>query len=101
MALISIFFITSADSASIVMGGMAQYGAENPTRWVTMLMGTFTAAVPIIMLVAGDGAEKALESLQKMTIIAASPFVLVLLALCVSVQKSLKQEAAAMGLGRS
>ena len=101
MALISIFFITSADSASIVMGGMAQYGAENPTRWVTMLMGTFTAAVAIIMLVAGDGGDNALESLQNMTIIAASPFVLVLLALCVSVQKSLKQEAAAMGLGRS
>src|SRR5699024_9589349 len=74
MALISIFFITSADSASIVMGGMAQYGAENPTRWVTMLMGTFTAAVAIIMLVAGDGGDNALESLQNMTIIAASPF---------------------------
>ena len=101
MVLISIFFITSADSASIVMGGMAQYGVEEPSRWVTMLMGSFTAAVAIVMRIAGDGGGDALSSLQNMTIIAASPFVLVLLALCVSVQKSLRQEAAAMGLQRS
>lgn len=101
MALIAIFFITSADSASIVMGGMAQFGVEEPTRWVTMLMGSFTAAVAIVMLIAGDGGDNALSSLQNMTIIAASPFVLVLLALCFSIQKSLKQESAAMGLERS
>src|SRR5699024_10739533 len=99
MALISIFFITSADSASIVMGGMAQYGAEHPTRWVTLLMSTFTSAVAIIMYVACDGGANALESLQNMTIIESSPFVLVLLELCVPVQKSLEQEADAMGLG--
>lgn len=94
MALVSIFFITSADSASIVMGGMAQYGVEEPTRWVTMLMGGFTAAVAIVMLIAGEGDGNALSSLQNMTIIAASPFVLVLVALCVSIQKSLSQEFA-------
>ncbi|WP_010542325.1 BCCT family transporter [Dietzia alimentaria] len=95
MALIAIFFITSADSASIVMGGMAQYGVEHPKRWLVMLMGTFTAAVAIIMLVAGDGDGNALSSLQNMTIIAASPFVLVLIALCVSIHKSLSKDPAA------
>lgn len=94
MVLISVFFITSADSASIVMGGMAQYGVEEPTRWVTMLMGAFTAAVAIVMLLAGGVEGDALSSLQNMTIIAASPFVLVLVALCVSIQKSLTKEFA-------
>jgi len=95
MVLIAIFFITSADSASIVMGGMAQRGVEEPTRWLVMLMGSFTAAVAIIMLVAGDGGGDALSSLQNMTIIAASPFVLVLIALCVSIHKSLSRDPAA------
>ena len=95
MVLIAIFFITSADSASIVMGGMAQHGVEEPTRWLVMLMGSFTAAVAIIMLVAGDGGGNALSSLQNMTIIAASPFVLVLIALCVSIHKSLSRDPAA------
>ncbi|WP_163376468.1 BCCT family transporter [Dietzia sp. Alg238-R159] len=95
MVLIAIFFITSADSASIVMGGMAQHGVEEPTRWLVMLMGSFTAAVAIIMLVAGDGGGDALSSLQNMTIIAASPFVLVLIALCVSIHKSLSRDPAA------
>ena len=95
MALIAVFFITSADSASIVMGGMVQHGIEEPSRWIVMLMGTFTAAVAIIMLVAGDGGGNALSSLQNMTIIAASPFVLVLIALCVSIHKSLSHDPAA------
>ncbi|EYT64887.1 glycine/betaine ABC transporter [Dietzia sp. UCD-THP] len=95
MLLIAVFFITSADSASIVMGGMAQYGIEEPSRWIVMLMGSFTAAVAIIMLVAGDGGGNALSSLQNMTIIAASPFVLVLIALCVSIHKSLSHDPAA------
>lgn len=95
MVLIAVFFITSADSASIVMGGMAQHGVEEPSRWIVMLMGTFTAAVAIIMLLAGDGGGNALSSLQNMTIIAASPFVLVLIALCVSIHKSLSHDPAA------
>ncbi len=95
MVLIAIFFVTSADSASIVMGGMAQHGVEEPSRWIIMVMGSFTAAVAIIMLVAGDGDGDALSSLQNMTIIAASPFVLVLIALCVSIHRTLSSDPAA------
>ncbi|MFL0578185.1 BCCT family transporter [Dietzia sp. 179-F 9C3 NHS] len=95
MALIAIFFVTSADSASVVMGGMAQRGAEEPSRWVVMLLGGFTAAVAIVMLLAGGLEGDALSSLQNLTIIAASPFVLVLIALCVSIHKSLSRDPAA------
>lgn len=95
MALIAIFFVTSADSASVVMGGMAQRGAEEPSTWVVMLLGGFTAAVAIVMLLAGGEGGDALSSLQNLTIIAASPFVLVLIALCVSIHRSLSRDPAA------
>ncbi|KAA0920012.1 BCCT family transporter [Dietzia sp. ANT_WB102] len=95
VVLISIFFVTGADSASIVMAGMSQNGAENPKRWLVVLWGALTAAVAILMLLPGlrsGEPESALSSLQNLTIIAASPFVLVLGALCVSIVKALSQD---------
>ena len=93
--LISIFFITGADSASIVMAGMSQNGAENPHRWLVVLWGALTAAVAILMLLPGlrEGEpDSALSSLQNLTIIAASPFVLVLAALCVAIVRALSRD---------
>lgn len=93
--LISIFFITGADSASIVMAGMSENGAEEPKRWLVVLWGGLTAAVAILMLLPGlrEGEpETALNSLQNLTIIAASPFVLVLGALCVAIVKALTSD---------
>lgn len=39
MISIIIFFVTSADSASIVVGSMSQRGKPNPTPWVTIAWG--------------------------------------------------------------
>ena len=93
--LIAIFFVTGADSASIVMAGMSQNGAEHPKNWVVVLWGTLTAGVAILMLLPGlreGDPSSALNSLQNLTIIAASPFVLILAALCVSVVKALSTD---------
>ena len=93
--LIAIFFITGADSASIVMAGMSQNGAEHPKNWVVVLWGTLTAAVAVLMLLPGlreGDPAGALNSLQNLTIIAASPFVLILAALCVSIVKALSKD---------
>ena len=93
--LISIFFVTGADSASIVMAGMSQNGAENPHRWLVVLWGALTGSVAILMLLPGlrEGEpEMALTSLQNLTIIAASPFVLVLAAMCWATLKALSQD---------
>ena len=95
VVLISIFFITGADSASIVMAGMSQNGAEHPKSWIVVLWGALTASVAVLMLLPGLRAgepESALTSLQNLTIIAASPFVLVLAALCVSMVKALSRD---------
>lgn len=92
MALIAIFFITSADSASVVMGGMGQYGIEEPARYVTVFFGICTGAIAIIMLLAGGGGSEALDSLQSITIIAASPFLIILVLLAVSIMKMLRAD---------
>lgn len=95
MFLIAIFFITGADSASIIMAGMCQDGAEEPWRWLTVLWGTLTAAVAVLMLLPGADSPDpgaALQSLQSITIVAATPFVLVLIGLCVSMWKAMSRD---------
>ena len=95
IVLVAIFFITGADSASIIMASMSQFGAEEPKRGIVVLWGTLTAGVAILMLLPGlseGDPSSALESLQNLTIIAASPFVLVLAFLCVSILKSLRSD---------
>ncbi len=86
--LIAIFFVTGADSASIVMGMLSQRGTEHPDRWLTVFWGAATGAVAALLLWSGG-----LSALQTLVIIVAGPFLLVLLGLCVSLLKSLQAEA--------
>ena len=95
MVLVAIFFITGADSASIIMASMSQFGAEEPKRGIVVLWGTLTAGVAILMLLPGlseGDPSSALSSLQNLTIIAASPFVLVLAFMCVAILKALRSD---------
>lgn len=90
MILLATFFITSADSASTVMGTMSQFGRITASRSVTAMWGIFTALIAIVLLVAGG--SDALSNLQNLTILAASPFVLVILALMVALVKGLSDD---------
>ncbi|MGX1768975.1 BCCT family transporter [Dietzia sp. NPDC055343] len=95
MALVAIFFITGADSASIIMASMSEFGAEEPKRGVVVLWGVLTAGVAVLMLLPGlsEGEPSlALDSLQNLTIIAASPFVVVLAFMCVSMLRGLQSD---------
>lgn len=91
--LIAIFFVTGADSASIVMGTLSANGREEPGRGLVLFWGTATGAVAAVMLLAGgnDPAE-ALEGLKNITIVAALPFVIVMLLLCVALWKDLSKD---------
>ena len=90
MILLSTFFITSADSASTVMGSMSQNGAIEASRKVTVMWGLLTAGIGIVLMVSG-GAD-ALSNLQSVTIIAASPFVIIIIALMFSLVKGLSED---------
>ena len=85
--LVAIFFITGADSASIVMGMLSQNGKEEPMRWLVIFWGVAQGAVAAVLLFSGG-----LGALQTLVIIVAGPFMLVICAMCVSLMKALRAE---------
>jgi choline-glycine betaine transporter len=85
--LIAIFFITGADSASIVMGMLSQHGTEHPMRWLVVFWGVAQGAVAAVLLWSGG-----LSALQTLVIIVAGPFMLVIVAMCFSLMKALRDE---------
>lgn len=93
VVLIAIFFVTGADSASIVMGALSERGAEDPSKKSVIFWGVSVGAVAAVMLLAGgDHPAAALNGLKNITIVAALPFVLVMLLLCVAIWKDLSRD---------
>ncbi|WP_313810434.1 BCCT family transporter [Glutamicibacter sp.] len=91
--LIGIFFVTGADSASIVMGGLSERGAEEPTKKSIIFWGVSMGIVAAVMLMAGGNKPaEALNGLKNITIVSALPFVLVMLLLCVAIWKDLSRD---------
>ncbi|MEV7449183.1 MULTISPECIES: BCCT family transporter [Streptomyces] len=92
MILVGIFFVSGADAASIVMGTLSQKGALEPGRFVVVFWGVVTGAVAAIMLLVGSGQGDALTGLQNLTILAAAPFVLVMIGMCVALMRDLRRD---------
>jgi choline/carnitine/betaine transport len=97
MVLVAIFFITGADSASIVMASLSSNGSSHPRRGLVIFWGLLTGGVAAVMLLAGgDEPSEALSGLQRITIVAALPFVLVMLMLCFALAKDLRRDPLAL-----
>jgi choline/carnitine/betaine transport len=90
MVLVGIFFVSGADAASIVMGTLSERGSTEPSKRSVVFWGTVMGGVAAIMLIIGG--DDALNGLQRITIVAAVPFVLVMAALCVSLYKDLQTD---------
>ena len=90
MVLVAIFFVSGADAASIVMGSLSERGTIEPSRKTVVFWGAATGAVAAVMLLVGG--SDALNGLQSLTIIAALPFVLVMVGLAVALVKDLRQD---------
>ena len=90
MALVMTYFVTSADSASLVMGSLTSRGSLHPRTWLVVTWGVLMAAVAAVLLLAGG-----LESLKTATILVALPFTLVMLALCWALVKELRDDPSA------
>lgn len=86
-ALLLSFFVTSADSATLVLAMMSSHGELDPPAWKKLVWGVAQAAVAAILLLAGG-----LDGLRSMAIISALPFALVLVAVCFSLLRVLRQE---------
>ncbi|WP_329284652.1 BCCT family transporter [Streptomyces sp. NBC_00691] len=90
MLLVMTYFITSADSASLVMGSLTSRGSLNPPTWLVVSWGVLMAAVAAVLLVVGG-----LSSLQTATILVALPFVVVMLVLCWALLRELREDPGA------
>ncbi|MGP4042018.1 BCCT family transporter [Gracilibacillus sp. D59] len=80
--LILIFFITSADSASFVLGSMTSNGDLEPKNSVKLIWGLLIAGAASVLLFSGGGG---LSALQTASIIAALPFAIVMVLMIISI----------------
>jgi choline/carnitine/betaine transport len=90
MVLVAIFFVSGADAASIVMGTLSERGTLHPSKWTVIFWGVATGGVAAVMLLIGG--DSALTGLQNITIVAALPFVLVMIGLCFALVKDLRAD---------
>src|SRR5690606_19839857 len=92
--LVVIFFITSADSATFVLGMQTTNGSLTPPNRVKLTWGVMLAAMAAILLYSGG-----LQALQNALIIAAFPFSFIMILMMISLYKALINEKKEIGLG--
>ncbi|WP_088007333.1 glycine betaine uptake BCCT transporter [Indiicoccus explosivorum] len=85
--LVSTFFITSADSATFVLGMQSTHGSLNPSNKVKITWGIAQSAVAAILLSVGG-----LAAIQNTIIIAALPFSFVMILMVWALFKALNDE---------
>lgn len=83
---IAIFFVTSADSATFVLGMFSTGGQLNPSNVVKIVWGLLLSAMAAIVMYSGG-----IDGFQNMLIIAALPFSIILILMVVSFYKTIRQ----------
>ncbi|WP_100009795.1 BCCT family transporter [Lentibacillus sediminis] len=96
LALIASFFITSADSATFVLGMQTAFGTLSPAAFVKVVWGLSLSAIAYILLLAGG--ETGLAALQSAAIISALPFSVVVILMAAAFYKDANQERKYLGL---
>ncbi len=87
VALLAVFFVTSADSATFVLAMMTSHGDATPPALKKIVWGLTVSATAAILLYSGG-----LEALQRMAIAAALPFTVIMALMCRSLYKGLRYE---------
>lgn len=90
--LVATYFITSSDSATLVMNTVMSHGCINPLRRHRVFWGVQQGVLASVLLVAGGTAS--LATLQTAAIASALPFSMVMLLMCLSLMKGLRDEPA-------
>ncbi|MGP4106839.1 glycine betaine uptake BCCT transporter [Virgibacillus sp. L01] len=93
--LISTFFITSADSATFVLGMQTTGGSLYPPNTVKFVWGIIQSSAAAVLLWQGG-----LGALQTASIIAAFPFAIIMILIVFSLMKSFREEAREIDLRR-
>lgn len=87
--LISVFFITSADSGAFVIDNIATQGHPHSPVWQRLFWACLLGLTAAILMSTGG-----LGALQSMTLIAALPFACIMLLLCYSLWRGLQADLA-------
>ena len=87
--LVTTFFVTSANSATYVLGMYTEGGTLNPSARGKIIWGVLMAALAAVMMLSGNDG---LSLLQTMSIVGAFPFLLVVIAAMPALLFALKQE---------
>jgi glycine betaine transporter len=87
VALITTFFVTSADSATFVLGMQTTGGKLNPSNRVKVTWGLILVASTAVLMASGG-----LAGLQTAIIVSALPLSFIVLAMCYGLVKELNQE---------
>ena len=87
LLLIILFVITSANSATFVLGMFTSHGTITPKPLMRVLWGVVQVLVAGVLLLSGG-----LEALQTISIVAALPFMVLMIFMAASLLKSLREE---------
>ncbi len=87
IVLLCTFFITSADSGTFVLAMLSSDGEMNPPCVKKVIWGLVQSGLAIGLLIAGG-----LKPLQTVSIVAAFPFMFIMIGACVSLIRELKKE---------
>lgn len=89
ICLVTTFFVTSANSATYVLGMLTDEGKLFPAKTKLFIWGVLEAAMAYALMLTGG-----LSALQTASIVGAFPFLFVMLGGCVSLVMALKEEVA-------
>ncbi len=85
--LVVVFFVTSGDSAVLVLSTMSSNGRENPSARLKVVWGVLVAGIAASLLLAGG-----LKSVQTATIVFALPFSGVIVLMAIALWRGLRED---------
>ena len=85
--LVIVFFVTSGDSATLVLSMMSTGGNENPPARVKIIWGALISGIAISLLLAGG-----LKAVQTATIVFAVPFALVIVLMAIALWRGVRDD---------
>ena len=87
MAMVVVFFVTSADSGAMVVDTLASGGVDHTPIWQRIFWAALMGVVATVLLLAGG-----MKALQTVTIASALPFSIILLAAIYGLLKALRRD---------
>jgi glycine betaine transporter len=85
--LVVVFFVTSGDSATLVLGMMSTGGNPDPGGKVKLMWGVLVAGIALSLMLAGG-----LQAVQTATIVFALPFTVVVVLMAIAVTRAISAD---------